>query len=103
VIRLRRGIDHALATRWLRILVICLLVGLLALVFLHVTADGIHHEEDALVCVAFVLLLSVLLVSRAPASTIARLVPPSRGPPLRTSTAAPALSLSAVQVVPLRR
>lgn len=103
VIRLRHAIDRALATPWLRVPVICLLVVLLALVFLHITSDGIHHEEDALVCVAFVLLLGLLFVPPARVSDFARVVPPSRGPPLRAWAAFPVWSVATTPVVPLRR
>jgi hypothetical protein len=92
VIRFRRAIDRALANPWLRFLVIGILAGLLALVFLHVIADGVHNDDDVLICVAIVALLTLSFLRR-PAQLSRRVcIPRRRGPPR--------LSLTRLQIAP---
>ena len=60
MIRLRRQIDRALANRWLRILLLVLLIGLFLLFVLHTRHDAVADGE-AFVCLALVVLLFIVV------------------------------------------
>jgi hypothetical protein len=104
VIRLRRAIDRALANPWLRILVIGILAGLLALVFLHVIADGVHNDDDdVLICVAIVALLTLSFLQRPSLFSRRVSVPRRRGPPRPSLTRRLFEPHPPAVVIPLRR
>ena len=102
MIRLRREIDRVLANRWLRILLLVLLIGLFLLFVMHTTHDA-AADGEAFVCLALVALVLLIvpphLVVRAVATGR---VERKRGPPRATveEPAFPAISLTAI---PLRR
>lgn len=100
MIRLRRDIDRVLAHRWLRILLIVFLVGLLVLVAFHVASDGVH-EDDAAMCVAFLVLGFILLVPRPPRLVLRLRSESPRGPPAPRAVASRFLAPRAL-AIPLR-
>ncbi len=100
MIRLRRDIDRVLAHRWLRLLLIVLLVGLLVMVALHVASDGVQ-DGDAAMCVAFLVLGLILLAPRPPRVVLRLRSEPPRGPPA-AHAAASRLLASLATATPLR-
>lgn len=82
MIRLRHEIDRALRHRWLGPIILLVLVGLLALVILHVTVD--QALEASVVCLAIVIF--VVGIARPFRLRLLGLQTPpatSRGPPVR--------------------
>lgn len=102
MIRLRREIDRALAHRWLRLLLVLLLVGLFVLLVFHTTQDGLGDDGAALVCVALVLIVALVLPPRTIAVPRLRVVSDwRRGPPPTRPTPAHEPVFSG-QLIPLR-
>lgn len=102
VIRLRGEIDRALANRWLRILLLVLLIGLFLLFVVHNTHDA-AADGAAFGCLALVVLLFIVvpphIVVRAVASVGAER---KRGPP-RFSRKDVGRGPPLVAAIPLRR
>ena len=102
MIRLRSELERALANPWLRYVVIFLLVGLIALVFLHVIEHGVHGDAALLLCLAVAALLRAVVPSRQSDRRPMVASPWRRGPPLRTR--ATRLNVLAEHAaIPLRR
>ena len=82
MIRLRHEIDRALSHRWLGPIILLVLVGLLALVILHVTID--QAIEASVVCLAIVIFV-IGIVRPFRRRLLGLQTPPasSRGPPVR--------------------
>ena len=102
MIRLRRAIDRGLANRWLRILLLILLVGLLAFVVFHGTEDA-AADGAIFACVAVMALIFIVVVPQV-AVRVARLLAPAlrRGPPIRAAVALGG-PLERCLSIPLRR
>ena len=102
MIRLRRQIERALANRWLRILLLVLLIGLFLLFVIHNTHDAIGDGES-FVCLALVMLFFIVVPPHVVVRAIATgRVERKRGPPhlVIGGFAVTALPLTAI---PLRR
>lgn len=102
MIRLRRELDRALANRWLRILLLVLLIGLFLLFVLHTTHDAVADGE-AFVCLALVVLFFIVMPPHVIVRAVATgRVERKRGPPrlLVGDFAFAAIPLTAI---PLRR
>src|SRR5262249_950133 len=102
VIRLRRQIDGALANRWLRILLLVLLIGLF-LPFAAPTTHDVIAEGEALVCLALVVLIFLVV----PPHVVVRVlsvcqVERKRGPPSSAATQAAFTAVGAITAIPLR-
>ena len=102
MIRLRREIDRALANRWLRILLLVLLIGVFLLFVMHTTHDA-AADGEAFVCLALVVLVLLIvpphLVVRAVATGR---VERKRGPP-RVVVGDSAFAALPLTAIPLRR
>ena len=100
MIRLRHEIDRALGNRWLGPIILLVLVGLLALVVLHVTID--QAIEASVVCLALVIVF-VRVVRPIRLRLLGLQTPPaaSRGPPVR-SFRRPVVASAFVAPLPLR-
>jgi hypothetical protein len=102
VIRLRREIDRALANRWLRIVLLLLLIGLFLLFVAHNTHDAVADGE-AFVCLALVVLFFVVVPPHVVVRAVATgRVERKRGPP-RPAVERPASSALSLTAIPLRR
>jgi hypothetical protein len=102
VIRLRSQIERALANRWLRILLLVLLVGLFLLFVVHTTHDAVADGE-AFVCLALVLLLFIIVPPHVVVRAVATgRVEQKRGPP-RLVVGHFAFTALPLTAIPLRR
>jgi uncharacterized membrane protein YtjA (UPF0391 family) len=103
VIRLRRAIDRGLANRWLRVFLVILIAGLLALVVFHGTAEA-AADDAALVCLAVIVLVFLVVVPHVRIRA-GRLIGPRAGrapPPGATALTKPGPGVSTISI-PLRR
>lgn len=82
MIRLRHEIDCALRHRWLGPIILLVLVGLLALVVLHITID--QAIEASIVCLAIVMIVVRIVWPFRRRLLLGLQTPPaeSRGPPI---------------------
>jgi uncharacterized membrane protein YkgB len=102
VIRLRREIDRALANRWLRILLLVLLIGLFLLFMVHNTHDALADGE-AFVCLALVMLFFIVVPPHVVVRAVATgRVERKRGPP-RVVVGDLAFAAPLLTAIPLRR
>lgn len=101
MIRLRRALERAQKRRWLWLTVIVLLAIMLALVALHSTGDA-TAVDGPLVCMAVILLVTVVTrVARPLRVPIARRER-TRGPPPRLPQRRPLRPILAISAPPLR-
>ena len=102
MIRLRREIERVLANRWLRILLLVLLIGLFLLFVVHNTHDAVADGE-AFVCLALVMLFFIVVPPHVIVRAIAAgRVERKRGPP-RVVVGGFAFAALPLTAIPLRR
>ena len=102
MIRLRSQIERALANRWLRILLLVLLIGLFVLFVVHNTHDAVADGE-AFVCLALVVLFFIVVPPHVVVRAVATgRVERKRGPP-RLLVGDFAFATFPLTAIPLRR
>lgn len=102
MIRLRSIIERGLANRWLRLALLIFLVGFLAFVIFHGTADAVS-DGPAAACLAVIVLAFLIVVPRQSVCATVVFGPRQyRGPPVRVSLRLPSQSVAAL-TTPLRR
>jgi hypothetical protein len=102
VIRLRREIERTLANRWLRILLLVLLIGLFLLFVIHNTHDAVADGE-AFACLALVALFFIVVPPHVVVRAVATgRLERKRGPP-RALVTVFAFLAPPLTAIPLRR